>query len=191
MTLALIILLSSAINPSDASGRTDRISREIPSVNQFPCYLDLIPLLFRCYSAVVFRCYSAANSAKPRGQFVEIPESPNIFETIFRNRRPHRIFFPDNSGIWISSRPGISPRRAAESRLSGAGHARKTRICPRPARPIASAPAAQSPIAARLAARERAAPPASNSTSVVTARTQHAPGDEVALLVRPVGPAVD
>ena len=46
--------------------------------------------------------------------------------------------------------------------------------------------AAQSPIAARLAARERAAPPASNSTSVVTVRTQHAPGDEVALLVRPV-----
>jgi hypothetical protein len=44
----LIILLSSALNPSDASGRADRISREIPSANQFPCYLDLIPLLFRC-----------------------------------------------------------------------------------------------------------------------------------------------
>ena len=55
----LIILLSSAMKPSDASGRADRISREIPSANQFPCYLDLIPLLFRCYSAV----NSAVNSA--------------------------------------------------------------------------------------------------------------------------------
>jgi hypothetical protein len=46
ITPELIILLSSALNPSDASGRADRISREIPSANQFPCYLDLIPLLF-------------------------------------------------------------------------------------------------------------------------------------------------
>jgi hypothetical protein len=58
-TLSLIILLSSAIKRSEASGRTDRISREIPSANQFRCYLDLIPLLFPCYSAVIpllFRC---------------------------------------------------------------------------------------------------------------------------------------
>src|SRR5271170_928312 len=52
ITLELIILLSSVVGPSDASGRADRISREIPSANQFPCYLDLIPLLFGCYSAV-------------------------------------------------------------------------------------------------------------------------------------------
>ena len=48
MSSELIILLSSAMKPSDAAGRADRISREIPSANQFPCYLDLIPLLFRC-----------------------------------------------------------------------------------------------------------------------------------------------
>ncbi len=52
MRYELIILLSSAMKRSDASGRADRISREIPSANQFPCYLDLIPLLFGCYSAV-------------------------------------------------------------------------------------------------------------------------------------------
>jgi len=36
----LIILLSSAKNLPDALGRADRISREIPSTNQFPCYVD-------------------------------------------------------------------------------------------------------------------------------------------------------
>jgi hypothetical protein len=39
---------------SDASGRSDRISRQIPCSNQFRCYSDLIP----CYSAVI----SAVNS---------------------------------------------------------------------------------------------------------------------------------
>jgi len=59
MTLALIIPSSSAMKPSVASGRADRISGEIPSAK----YLDLIPLLFGCYSAVIpllvpllFRC---------------------------------------------------------------------------------------------------------------------------------------
>jgi hypothetical protein len=62
ITPELIILLSSALN---ASGRADRISREIPSANQFPCYLDLIPLLFGCYSAVIPLSASAIDPANP------------------------------------------------------------------------------------------------------------------------------
>jgi hypothetical protein len=60
----------------------------------------------------------------------QIPESAHVFETDFRKKRPNRIFSPVNSGIWISGRPGIYPRRAAEAPAVGSGHARKTRITP-------------------------------------------------------------
>jgi len=39
--------------PSEASGEWVWISREIPLFREFPCYRDLIPLLFPCYSAVI------------------------------------------------------------------------------------------------------------------------------------------
>ena len=56
MTLELIILLSSAMNRSDASGRADRIfarnslRESIPLLSRFNS--PVIRLLFRCYSAV-------------------------------------------------------------------------------------------------------------------------------------------
>jgi hypothetical protein len=104
---------------SDSSGRADRISREIRLRESIPLLRDLIPLLFGCYSAVnsaviplLFRCR--------RRQFIpQIPETANVFETIFAKDGCIGFFLPINSGIWISCRPGICPRRAAESRLSG------------------------------------------------------------------------
>ena len=42
----------------------------------------VIWLLFPCYSADIPLFVPLFNSAKPRGQFVEIPESANVFETI-------------------------------------------------------------------------------------------------------------
>jgi hypothetical protein len=116
----LIILLSSALNPSDASGRADRISREIPSANQFPCYLDLIPLLFGCYSAVnsaviplLFRCR--------RRQFIlQIPETANVFETIFAKDGCIGFFLPSTVKFGFPADPesvrGEPPRAGGRER---------------------------------------------------------------------------
>ena len=57
--IELIILLSSAMKRSDAPGERIGVGAKFGCANQFPCYLDLIPLLFGCYSAV----NSAVNSA--------------------------------------------------------------------------------------------------------------------------------
>ena len=71
IALALIILLSSAMKSSVASGRLIGFRAKFGCANQFLCYRDLIPLLFRCYSAVNSAVNSAVippvNSTKPRG----------------------------------------------------------------------------------------------------------------------------
>src|SRR5271156_6307034 len=64
-----------------------------------PLHLDLIPLLFPCYSAVIpllvpllFRCR--------RRQFIpQIHETANVFETIAAKKTAASDFLPDNKGI--------------------------------------------------------------------------------------------
>ena|SRR5271168_2016239 len=111
--MLLIILLSSALPPSDAPGRAGRIFARNSPVPGIPPLCDLIPLLFPCYSAV----NSAVNSAViplliplllrcQRIEFIrQIPESAHVLETKFPRKTVESDFFPLTGESGLSSRP--------------------------------------------------------------------------------------
>ena len=111
ITPRLIILLSSG---------TRRFRRHRCTGAKFPCSGSspvtrfnsaVIPLLF---SAVISTVTIGNSSRKYLNQRM-------FWSWIFAKKRLDRNFFPRNSGIWISSRPAIYPRRAAEKPAVGNG----------------------------------------------------------------------
>jgi hypothetical protein len=129
ITQVLIILLSSAMKPLDASGRADRTLRQIRLPNQFRCYSAVssavIPLLIPLLFALSFRRQRGNSSRKYLNQHM-------FSRRDFLEKRPERIFLPINRGIWSSGRPGICSRQAAEGLAVGTTACSKTRMRRRP-----------------------------------------------------------
>src|SRR5277367_4975242 len=94
--MLLIILLSSALPPSDAPGRAGRIFARNSPVPGIPPLCDLIPLLFPCYSAVNSAVIPLLIPLLLRCQRIEfirqIPESAHVLETKFPRKTAESDF---------------------------------------------------------------------------------------------------
>jgi hypothetical protein len=101
---------------------------------------ELIPLLFRCYSAVssaviplLIPLLFALSFRRQRGNSSRKYLNQHMFSRRdFLEKRPERIFLPINRGIWSSGRPGICSRQAAEGLAVGTTACSKTRMRRRP-----------------------------------------------------------
>ena len=133
------------LTPSDASERGNRDFARNSPIPGVPLLRDLIPLLFRCYSAVnsaviplliplLFPLHSAVSVANSTRKYLN---QCMFSRRDSRKRTAESDFFPRQQGnLDFQQTWNLSTASRREARLSGAGHARKTRIILAAAMPV-------------------------------------------------------